>query len=85
MQERFSKQKKLVFLAKKRFIEIGSPQSYEQAKKYFRKHEISSYKNIFLDRDGIINEIIMRDGVVSSPRSYKEFLYRDDSLEFSKK
>ena len=25
----------------------------------------------------------MRDGVVSSPRSYKEFLYRDDFLEFS--
>ena len=47
--------------------------------------KISSYKNIFLDRDGIINEIIMRDGVVSSPRSYKEFLYRDDFLEFSKK
>ena len=47
--------------------------------------KISSYKNIFLDRDGIINEIVMRDGIVSSPRSYKEFLYRDDFLEFSKK
>ena len=72
------------FLAKKRFIEIGSPQSYEQAKKILENMKISSYKNIFLDRDGIINEIIMRDGV-SSPRSYKEFLYRDDFLEFSKK
>jgi len=40
VQERFSKQKKLqYFLAKKRFIEIGTPQSYEKAKKYFRKHE----------------------------------------------
>ena len=47
--------------------------------------KISTYKNIFLDRDGIINEVVMRDGVVSSPRSYKEFCYRDDFLEFSKK
>jgi D-glycero-D-manno-heptose 1,7-bisphosphate phosphatase len=47
--------------------------------------KISTYKNILLDRDGIINEVVMRDGVVSSPRSYKEFLFRDDFLEFSKK
>jgi len=47
--------------------------------------KISKYKNIFLDRDGIINEVVMRDGIVSSPRFYKEFFYRDDFIEFSKK
>lgn len=47
--------------------------------------KISKYKNIFLDRDGIINEVVMRDGVVSSPRSYKEFYFRDDFIKFSKK
>lgn len=47
--------------------------------------KIRTYKNIFLDRDGIINEVVMRDDVVSSPRSYEEFFYRDDFIEFSKK
>ncbi len=27
---------------------------------------------LFLDRDGIVNEVVMRDGVVSSPRTIKE-------------
>ncbi|CAN5171372.1 HAD family hydrolase [soil metagenome] len=39
-------------------------------------------KTIFLDRDGIINEIVMRDGTVSSPRTVAEFVVRPDFLAF---
>jgi NDP-sugar pyrophosphorylase family protein len=40
VQERFSRQKKLQhFIADKRFIEIGTPESYREAEKYFSKHE----------------------------------------------
>jgi D-glycero-D-manno-heptose 1,7-bisphosphate phosphatase len=39
-------------------------------------------KTLFLDRDGIINEIVTRDGIVSSPRSLSEFIVRPDFIEF---
>lgn len=39
-------------------------------------------KTIFLDRDGIINEIIMREGTVSSPRTFGEFVFRQDFIDF---
>lgn len=37
---------------------------------------------IFLDRDGIINEVVLRDGKVSSPRTIDEFRLRTDFIEF---
>lgn len=33
---------------------------------------------IFFDRDGVINEVVIRAGVVSSPRSLLEFCLRQD-------
>lgn len=39
-------------------------------------------KNIFLDRDGIVNEIVMRKGKVSSPHSLDEFNLRQDFKNF---
>ncbi|OUU44154.1 MAG: hypothetical protein CBC16_02040 [Verrucomicrobia bacterium TMED56] len=47
--------------------------------------KINKYNNIFLDRDGIINDVIFRDGEVSSPRSIDEFKFRDDFLHFAEK
>lgn len=47
--------------------------------------KINKFQNIFLDRDGIVNEVILRDGIVSSPRSLEEFKFRDDFLNFAKK
>lgn len=38
--------------------------------------------NLFLDRDGIINEIIYRDSKVESPRSLAEFKIRTDFVKF---
>lgn len=37
---------------------------------------------IFLDRDGIINEVVLRDGTISSPRTLGEFKLRSDFVDF---
>ena len=50
----------------------------------YQKKLAHSYKNIFLDRDGVVNEMIMRGNVVSSPRSVNEFVFKQDFLDFSK-
>lgn len=42
----------------------------------------SNFKHIFLDRDGIINSVVMREDVVGSPRNLQEFEIRDDFVEF---
>lgn len=39
-----------------------------------------SVNTVFFDRDGVINEIVMRDGLVSSPRSMEEFRLRHDFI-----
>ncbi len=46
---------------------------------------LDKYNNIFLDRDGIVNDVILRKGEVSSPRSIDEFIFRKDFLSFAKK
>jgi D-glycero-D-manno-heptose 1,7-bisphosphate phosphatase len=40
---------------------------------------------LFLDRDGIINEIVMREAVVGSPRNLEELKIRDDFSSFYQK
>ena len=50
----------------------------------YQKKLAHSYKNIFLDRDEIVNEMIMRGNIVSSPRSANEFVFRQDFLDFVK-
>ena len=44
--------------------------------------KVNDYKNLFLDRDGIINKVIMRGKTVSSPRCLDEFKLRKDFIEF---
>ncbi|MFZ1082437.1 MAG: HAD-IIIA family hydrolase [Candidatus Kryptoniota bacterium] len=43
---------------------------------------ISSFKNIFFDRDGIVNEIIFRDGGAFSPLRLEEFKIRQEFVCF---
>ena len=40
---------------------------------------------VFLDRDGIINEVVMRGDVVGSPRNLEEFKIRDEFSHFYQK
>ena len=44
--------------------------------------KIHKYKNIFLDRDGVINEVVIRDNLISSPRNVSEFRFRNDFIDF---
>ncbi len=37
---------------------------------------------LFLDRDGVINEVLMRDGTVSSPRHFSEFTVMPEFVAF---
>jgi len=39
-------------------------------------------KAVFLDRDGVINRVVMRKGAPSSPRRLSEFRLRRDAREF---
>ena len=45
---------------------------------------LKNYKYIFLDRDGIVNDVIIRDSIISSPRYLSEFKFRKDFLDFAK-
>ena len=36
---------------------------------------------VFLDRDGVLNDVVTRDGVVSSPRHIDEFRLRDEARD----
>ena len=42
-------------------------------------------KAIFLDRDGIINHTVCRDGKYVSPRTFKEFQFKEGVKEFIQK
>tara|TARA_B100000575_G_C23069664_1_gene616049 strand:+ start:445 stop:987 length:543 start_codon:yes stop_codon:yes gene_type:complete len=44
-----------------------------------------SYRNIIFDRDGIINDVVIRHVTVSSPRNLKEFILKEDFKKFIKK
>ena len=44
--------------------------------------KISNYSDIFLDRDGVINEVIYRNSVISSPRTMEEFVLREEISQF---
>lgn len=40
-------------------------------------------KALFLDRDGIVNEVVMRDSAISSPRSLDELVMIPDAIELA--
>jgi D-glycero-D-manno-heptose 1,7-bisphosphate phosphatase len=45
-------------------------------------HKSPPMKNLFLDRDGIINNVVMRNGKVCSPRHIGEFKVRQEFINF---
>ena len=42
--------------------------------KYLNKLPLNK-NNLFLDRDGVINDVVIRNGKISSPRSLEEFFF----------
>lgn len=37
---------------------------------------------VFLDRDGVLNRVVMREGVVASPRTLEEFVFLPEAAAF---
>ncbi len=44
--------------------------------------KIEKFDHIFLDRDGVINEVVFRGDIVSSPQTLEEFSFKQDIKEF---
>lgn len=61
------------------FIDIGVPEDYHRAETFINQylHQDRRIKNLFLDRDGVINELIPGDYV----KKLLEFRFREESLE----
>lgn len=59
----------------KRFYEIGSPQSLAEFSAYVNKRFNESHPAVFLDRDGVINEIVWNDDIeqMDSPMKVSQF------------
>ncbi|MEG1847146.1 MAG: HAD-IIIA family hydrolase [Lachnospiraceae bacterium] len=67
----------------KRFYEIGSPSSLLEFDKYAKKRYFESHPAIFLDRDGVINEIVFNDDIeqFDSPLKTEEVVIMDQVIE----
>lgn len=61
----------------KRFYEIGSPASLQEFSQYVKKRFESSHPAAFIDRDGVINEIVWNDDIeqLDSPMKVSQFKF----------
>lgn len=59
----------------KRFYEIGSPASLNEFREYVRHRFNEKHPAVFLDRDGVLNEIVFNDDIeqMDSPQKLSEF------------
>lgn len=66
-----------------RFYEIGTPESLEEFKNYSKKRFVEPHSICFIDRDGVINEIVFNEDTeqLDSALSVKEFVFRDDAVD----
>jgi len=77
MKDMVSRREMAAFAVAERFYEIGSLEGIADLEKLLRRAK----RAIFFDRDGILNEIVMRGGVVESPRTAGEFQIKPDAIE----
>ena len=75
------------YIATKRFFEIGSKQGIAELELHLASDKASK-PALFLDRDGIINNVILRNSeqgqVVSSPRTLDELVFIPEIIELIK-
>lgn len=74
-------------VVQRRFYEIGSPAAKAEFCAYARKRFGTRQKAVFLDRDGVINELVYNDDTewLDSPFSEREFRYVDGVLDALRK
>ncbi len=67
----------------KRFYEIGSPASLAEFSGYVTKRFSQTHPAVFLDRDGVINEIVWNDDTeqLDSPMNIGQFKFLPDAAE----
>ena len=74
MRELVAKKEMAAFEVTERFYEIGSPAGIADLDAYLLPE--NRRPAIFFDRDGIINEVVMRDGAACSPREASAFRFK---------
>lgn len=64
----------------KRFYEIGSPQSLAEFSAYVTKRFAENHPAVFVDRDGVINEIVWNEDIeqLDSPLKVSQFKFLPD-------
>lgn len=84
IQKSVSVERKLeACLVLKRFYEIGTPESLEEFEDYARKRFAEKRPAVFLDRDGVVNEIVFNEDTeeLESPLKTDQFSLMDRALE----
>jgi MurNAc alpha-1-phosphate uridylyltransferase len=74
MRELVAKKEMAAFEVTERFYEIGSPAGIADLDAYLLPQNCRPA--IFFDRDGIINEVVMREGAACSPREASAFRFK---------
>jgi histidinol-phosphate phosphatase family protein len=61
----------------KRFYEIGSPASLAECSEYMKRRFLEDHPAVFVDRDGVINEIVWNEDIeqLDSPMKVSEFRF----------
>lgn len=67
----------------RRFYEIGSPESLQEFTEYVKYRFHEAHPAVFLDRDGVINEIVFNEDTeqLDSPLNVEEFRFLPDVEE----
>ena len=67
----------------KRFYEIGSPASLSEFSRYVTKRYSEDHPAVFVDRDGVVNEIVWNDDIeqLDSPMKVSQFVFLPDVVE----
>ena len=67
----------------KRFYEIGSPESLAEFSRYVTKRFNEDHPAVFVDRDGVINEIVWNDDIeqLDSPMKVSQFKFLPAAAE----
>ena len=76
LQKQLSLDKKITaHIVTKRFYEIGSPESLNEFRSYVKHRFNESHPAVFIDRDGVLNEIVFNDDTeqMDSPQKLSEF------------
>ena len=81
---RLSEQGKLAAqIVTKRFYEIGRPETLEEFRKYAFDRFVTPQKAVFLDRDGVINQLVFHEESeqLDSPFGPEQFEYIDGAVK----